>query len=197
MLFSPWSNEKADAARKAKEILDTISLVGTAATALRRLQDKFSAGNPLSFHDLSDFGIIISSLEYITKDGREHTVRASPVSHLLLAYNMRSSINHSKFMLENPCPKNKSISMWKLMCYLKGCMKSRSKKPQQPLPKYPSKSSSKIPMKRESPRCTKFIERLGFLNPEKQMSWKCCWRVDLHIRAKHGQRKIPPKLFPR
>ena len=116
MVFSPRSNEKADAAKKANRLLNTISLVGTAATALRRLQDKFSAGNPPSLQDLSNFGIIISSLEYITRDGREHTAKASPVSHLLLAYNMRSSIEHSKFLLENPCPKNKSISMWKLKC---------------------------------------------------------------------------------
>ena len=123
----------SDAAKKAKALLDTISVAGVAATALKLIKDKFVEGSQPAASDARDLETIINALNQLEKVGRHQTAKVSPVSHLLCAYDMRRPLDVANFERENPRPKSTSDELWKLKCSTNGTDKLLSKQSAEPL----------------------------------------------------------------
>ena len=135
-----------DAATQAKALLDVLSLIGTAASALAVIRTKVADGSP-TVQNIKHLDTVISSLVLIKAAAREATARVSPVPYLLRAYDMRAPLDHATFLRDNPPPFSKSEDMWKLQCFLKHSKKS---KPLSRLLESPLKSSRQ-PKTRKQP----------------------------------------------
>ena len=123
-ISEPTQKEKAinaDAAKKAKGLLDVISHIKISAIALGRIKDKIAGEKQLSAGDVSEFEAIISALDCIHHQGRQQTAKVSPVTHLLRAYDMRATLDRAKFKQEHPRPYSVSEEMWMLKYFVRRC----------------------------------------------------------------------------
>ena len=110
---------KADAAKKAKILLDVLSVARTAATALTVIKEKIASGAPPSRRDVIDMDIIISSLRLLVVKGRRAAAKVSPVAHLQRAYDMRMRSSQDKVYFASTTTKPLYLSneLWTLRCF--------------------------------------------------------------------------------